>query len=309
MKEQLKHVFGPVPSRRLGFSLGIDIIPLKTCTFNCVYCQLFQTSKQTINRKIFFNSDNIIKDIKEVINKHKNIDYLTFSGSGEPTLNAAIGSIINDVKSFTDIPIAVITNSTLLWDPDVRNDIKKADLVVPSIDSVTDEIWQKVNRPVDSLTLDMLLDGLKDFCSEYEGKIWLEVMLVKGVNDSIEEIKKTADFVNQLKNIDKVQINTVVRPPNEDYAKPLSKEYLESILPYFKAETEVIASFNKVAESSSIDDKSEAIIELLTRRPCLPQEMADSLGVNLNELSKYLQKLESSQKIIREQSGHFSIYH
>lgn len=303
-----KHVFGPVPSRRLGFSLGIDIIPLKTCTFNCIYCQLFQTSKQTIERKIYFNLENIIQDIKEVINKHQNIDYLTFSGSGEPTLNLELGKMINQVKTFTDIPVAVITNSTLLWDPQVRKDLSKADLVVPSVDCVTEKSWQKLNRPVNGLTISMLLDGVKAFCREYAGKIWLEIMIVKDINDDMEELKKLAAFVNNL-DVDKIQLNTVVRPPNETYAQPVSREFLEEILPYFSAETEIIASFKKVATASSINDKSTAIIELLTRRPCKPQEMADSLGVNLNELSKYLQQLEINRKIIREESGYYSIYH
>ncbi|MEW5820013.1 MAG: radical SAM protein, partial [Cyanobacteriota bacterium] len=138
-----KFTFGPVPSRRLGFSLGIDIIPLKTCTYNCVYCQLFQTSKHTVIRQSFIDKELVLNDIKESIDKFSNIDYLTFSGSGEPTLNKDLGWLISQVKKYSEIPVAVITNSSLLWMPDVIEDLKHADLVVPSVDCVTETIWQK----------------------------------------------------------------------------------------------------------------------------------------------------------------------
>lgn len=303
-----KYTFGPVPSRRLGFSLGVDLIPLKTCTYNCVYCQLFQTSTQTLVRQSFFNKGEIISEIRDVVSKRGSIDYITFSGSGEPTLNSDLGSIIKAVKEIANIPVCVITNSSTLWMEDVRKDLELADLVLPSCDAVTDEVWNKINRPIENLNVKTVLEGLKTFCANHKGKKWLEVMFVRGINDSPDEIQQIADFVNSL-NIDKVQINTVVRPPNEPDSEPLTREELEKIVSYFKHKTEIIASFNKVATTSRIEDVSEVILELLSRRPCKPQEMADSLGLNLNEVAKYLEKLQNEQKIVCKDSGHFALHH
>ena len=305
----MKHTFGPVPSRRLGFSLGIDIIPPKTCTYNCIYCQLFQTSNHTKHRQSFFDRENIIADIKDSISRFSDIDYLTFSGSGEPTLNTDIGHLIKEVKTFSSIPVAVITNSSLLWMPEVRDDIKDADLVVPSVDSVTPEVWSKINRPAPGIMLNRILEGIKDFCSEYKGEIWVEIMLVQGVNSDSDEIEKIARFVNLLDNVNKVQINTVVRPPNETSAKPLDHSYLKEIIHLFDVNAEIIAPFNRVAGASSIEDKEKLILDLLVRRPCSSKEMADSLGLNLNEVIKHIQKLESEQKIMKEDSGYYSIKH
>ncbi|MGD9581740.1 MAG: radical SAM protein, partial [Vampirovibrionia bacterium] len=230
------------------------------------------------------------------------------SGSGEPTLNSDIGAIINQLKAKTGIPIVVITNSSLLWMPEVREEIANADVVMPSIDTISNLSWNKVNRPAEGISIDKINEGLKTFTETFKGKIWLEVMLVEGVNDDLNEIKQIAAFVNQLK-VDKVQINTVVRPPNENYAKPLSQELLNKIVTYFDHETEVIAPFSKEGNISGVEDKPKLIIDTLTRRPCRPQELADSLGINLNELSKLLQKLEASKDIMRLESGFYSLYH
>lgn len=304
----LKFTFGPVPSRRLGFSLGIDIIPLKTCTYNCVYCQLFQTSNHTITRQSFFNKEKILEDIKDSANKFSNIDYLTFSGSGEPTLNSDIGWLITEVKKVTDIPIAVITNGSLLWMPEVRQDLKDADLVVPSIDSVTQETWLKINRPAPNIKLSDVIEGTSIFCHNHKGLIWLEIMFVEGINDNSTEIRKIANFVNTLK-ADKVQINTVVRPPNEAAAKPLNDKILEDIAALFNHKTEIISPFKKVAVPNNLMDKDGIILELLTRRPCKLEEMSDSLGLDLNELTKYIKLLESEKKIMKEPSGFYSLMH
>jgi len=307
-KMTYKFTFGPVPSRRLGFSLGIDIIPLKTCTYNCIYCQLFQTSNHTTTRQSFFNKDDILAEIKNKIKTSECIDYITFSGSGEPTLNSDIGLIIKEIKSFSNIPVAVITNSSLLWMPEVREDIKDSDLVLPSLDSVTEDIWMQLNRPDPSLKINKMLEGLKTFCNEHQGIIWLEIMFVSGFNDSINEARAIADYVNQL-NVDLIQLNTVVRPPNESYSKPVTEEFFKEIAVYFNSKIEVIAPFKKNSRPSKRDSTPDVILDLLARRPCKPNEMAESLCINLNEISKYLQILVDQEKIIQEKSGHFSLFH
>lgn len=303
-----KHVFGPVPSRRLGFSLGIDLVPLKTCTYNCIYCQLFQTSNHTLERQSFFDKHEIVVEVLDAIKENKNIDYLTLSGSGEPTLNSDIGYIIDELKQHTEIPIVLITNSSLLWMPEVRENIKHADVVMPSIDSIEDVSWRKINRPIDGIDLSLINKGLKDFTESFKGDIWMEVMLVEGVNDNIDEVKKLAEFVNSL-NVDKVQINTVVRPPNEEYAKPLSKDFLDQVVTFFNHETEIIAPFKKEGNQTEVEDKKKLIVDLLTRRPCILSEMAESLGVNINEASKLLQVLEDEKTVMRLKSGFYSLFH
>jgi len=293
-------VYGPVPSRRLGISLGIDIIPYKNCSYDCMYCQLGKTTNQTSQRKSFVSVDSVIKEIKEVIGQNSDIDYLTFSGSGEPTLNQDIGEMIRRVKSFTKIPVAVLTNGSLLWDEKVREDLARADLVVPSVDAVSEEVYQKVNRPIKGLNVKKVLLGIKEFCDEFRGDIYLEIMLVKGINDSEEEIRNINQFVREL-NVDKIQLNTVIRPPGDPGARPLDKQELLKIKALFDPSlpVEIVADFDRTTGKAYHKDLEQAIIELLKRRPTRRDEMAAALGVHSNEIVKYLQVLETSKRIRR----------
>jgi len=172
-----KNVFGPVPSRRLGLSLGVDIIPYKTCSYNCIYCQLKETTDQRIERASFLPVDKILSEVKEAIAKNERIDYITFSGSGEPTLNSDIGRLIAGTKEMTDIKVAVLTNGSLLYRPDVRRDLMKADLVKPSLDAASEKAFRKINRPHPALDLAKIIEGLRKFSEEFTGELYLEIML------------------------------------------------------------------------------------------------------------------------------------
>lgn len=293
-------IYGPVPSRRLGISLGVDIIPYKTCSYNCIYCQLGKTTFQTLKRKSYVDPSFVLKEIKEVLTQNRDVDYITFSGSGEPTLNKDIGKIIEKIKEFTTIPVAVLTNGSLLWKKNIRADLSLADLVVPSLDAVSEEIFQEVNRPVEGLKVKKVLDGLKTFTRKFTGKIQLEIMLVENVNDSEEEIEKISQFVKKLR-IDKIQLNTVERPPCEPDAKPLNIKKLQKIKKLFEKnlEVEIISDFKRRTKKAYHKDLEKAILELLKRRPAKKDEMAVSLGVHLNELLKYLNILEQEKKIKR----------
>ncbi len=295
-----KMIYGPVPSRRLGISLGVDIIPHKTCSYDCVYCQLGKTTNQTTQRESFVSVDSVIKEIKEVIDQNSDIDYITFSGSGEPTLNKDIGEMIGRAKSLTGIPVAVLTNGSLLWDKMVREDLAQADLVIPSVDAVSEEVFQRVNRPWAGLKAKKVLEGIEEFCRGFKGKIYLEIMLVKNINDSEVEIERINRFVKNLR-IDKIQLNTVVRPPHDPGARPLNQKELDEIKDLFdpKLEREVIANFKRETSKAYQKDLELAIIELLKRRPAKTEEMAVSLGVHLNEMVKHLQILEERKKIRR----------
>lgn len=208
----MKYLYGPLTSRRLGVSLGISLIPHKTCDFDCVYCQLGETNIKTKVRKEYFDKEELLSEIKLWFknNPEVKLDYITFSGSGEPTLNLKIGEIIQEIKKITSVPVAVITNSSLLIDPDVRKSLYPADLVVPSLDAVSQDIFNRIDRPVEGTRIDQIIDALVEFRKEYVGKIWLEVMLAKGINDDLEHIRKLNEVIARI-NPDKIQANTPVR--------------------------------------------------------------------------------------------------
>jgi len=210
----MKYIYGPVKSRRIGFSLGLSLTPYKICNFDCVYCQLGKTTEKTSQRKEYAKIGEIIDELKLWLTSNpqeaKSLNYITLSGSGEPTLNIKISDLIQEIKKITDIPVAVITNSSLLPDAAVRRDLSAADLIVPSLDSVSPKDFQGVDRPVAGISVENIIDGLASLRKEFRGKIWLEVMLVKGVNDDIRQIKKLKEAVDKI-NPDKIQLNSPVR--------------------------------------------------------------------------------------------------
>jgi len=290
------HIYGPVPSRRLGFSLGIDIIPFKTCTLDCIYCQLGPTVEKTLQRKEYYSQSEILVQIKEKLASGQRIDTITFSGSGEPTLNKTLGNLIREIKKITPIPVAVLTNSTLFADKTVRNTLMAADLVVPSLDAATQEIFDQINRPCSTLKIQEVIEGLILFRKEFKGSIWLEIMLVKGVNDSPSHIKKLKEAVSRIKP-DKIQLNTVVRPPAEKSAQPLSLKEMEKIRKAFGKNCEIIAEFDKKALKSSQKDLEGAILAMIQRRPVTLSDISVSLGRHKSEIIKYLDFLLEEGKV------------
>ncbi len=290
------HIYGPVPSRRLGYSLGVDILPFKTCSLDCIYCQLGNTKRKTVQRKKYFDVDAILGQIKNVIASGQRIDYITFSGSGEPTLSTSLGNLIREIKKITSIPVAVLTNSTLLFRKSVRDALSRADLVVPSLDAVTQEIFDRMNRPHPSLKIDHIIDGLIKFRQEFNGKIWLEILFVKGVNDSPSNIQKLKKVIADI-NPDKIHLNTVVRPPAEKSALPLSPQELEKIRKFFGKKAEVVAEFDKIQQGSVSQDLKDAILSMVARRPVTLSDMSKSLGKHKNELIKYCDFLLKEGKI------------
>ncbi|MBU1259726.1 MAG: radical SAM protein [Planctomycetes bacterium] len=287
------HIFGPVPSRRLGRSLGIDLIPSKTCTFDCLYCQVGLTTLKTIERKSWIPVDEIIAELKDKLSTKP--DCITLSGSGEPTLYSNCGRLIGEIKKITSVPIAVITNGSLLFMPDVRKDIKNADIVIPSLDAGDEETFKKINRPATGITFDKVLRGLVDFRREFTGKYWLEVFLVAGLNDSDEQIDKLAACIEKIRP-DKVQLNTVTRPPAED-VRAVSHQRLEQIAQRIYKNTEVIADFKSDDKTGDLKVKSDDIVEMLKRRPCSVEDIASGLKMSKLEVLKHIEKLISSGRI------------
>ncbi len=223
----MNYVFGPVPSRRLGQSLGIDTIPLKTCNWNCVYCQLGRTMPLTNERREYVLDENILFEVERALRSRANggIDWVTFVGSGEPTLHLYLGEIIRRVKTLTALPVAVITNGSLLYLPEVRQELSVADAILPTLDAGTAELYRKINRPHPQITFERLVDGLVAFRKEYRGKLWVEVMLVKGLNDTSQALEDIAKVLHRVKP-DAVHINLPTRPPVETWVKPTDEEGL-----------------------------------------------------------------------------------
>jgi len=290
------HTYGPVPSRRLGFSLGIDIVPFKTCSLNCIYCQLGSTPKKTIHRKEYLSPSEILSQIKKKLSSGQRIDYITFSGSGEPTLNKIMGKIIKEIKKTTSIPVAVLTNSTLLSLKSTREALMDADRVVPSLDAATQETFVKVNRPHPSLNIEEIIEGLRKFSKEFKGSIWLEIMLVKGVNDSPSHIRKLKEAIAKIKP-EKVQLNTVIRPPAEKNARPLSPKELEKIKNILGENCEIIVESYREAQKSTPENFEGAILSIIRRRPVTLADICVFLGKGKNEIMKSLDSLLAEGKI------------
>ena len=205
-----QHVFGPVPSRRLGRSLGVDLVPFKTCSYDCIYCQLGRTTCRTVNRQEWVPMDVVLDELKLKLASRP--DYITLSGSGEPTLHSRLGELIEHIQAMTAVPVAVLTNASLLWQKEVREEVALADVVLPSLDAPDPERFAFINRPHPEITFDRLLDGLEMFRRECAGKYWLEVMLLDGYTTLPPQVRQLAEYVRRIRP-DKVQLNTAVRPP------------------------------------------------------------------------------------------------
>jgi wyosine [tRNA(Phe)-imidazoG37] synthetase (radical SAM superfamily) len=291
-----RHVYGPVPSRRLGFSLGVDIIPFKTCTLDCTYCQLGSTRKTVFRRGSWFPPGEILAQVKEAVGSGQKIDVITFSGSGEPTLNRDIGRIIRAIKKMTRIPVVVLTNGTLLTRKEVRRDLAAADIVVPSLDAVSGNLFRRVNRPNRALDPEKIIDGLARFREGFRGEIWLEVMLIRGVNDSPAHIKALRAAADRIRP-ERIQLNTVVRPPADVKAKPLSPGAMGKIRDALGPRAEIIASFEKRKQAPAAGDFETALLTAVGRRPMTAEDISLSLGRHRDEVLKALSSLRGRRKV------------
>ncbi len=294
-----KHIFGPVPSRRLGISLGIDPIPFKTCTYNCVYCECGATTNLTTDRKEYIPGKDIIAELKDYLDRNPKLDYLTFSGSGEPTLNIGIGKIINFLKeNYPQYKIAILTNGSLLYQKEVRDEIIKADLIMPSLDAVSGTIFKQINRAHRGLEIQTIISGLIEFRKIFKGKVWLEVFIAPGINDTEEELKLLRDTIIRI-DPDHVQINSLDRPGTESWVKPINNISLKKVISYFKGlPVEIIANFESREKIASFDyNIEERIIATIRRRPCTAEDLSETLGIHINETNKYLQSLLERKKV------------
>jgi wyosine [tRNA(Phe)-imidazoG37] synthetase (radical SAM superfamily) len=294
----MAHLFGPVPSRRLGRSLGVDLIPPKTCLYDCIYCEVGPTTHQTGTR-FSHQTRTIIGELEDYLKDAPQLpDVITLAGSGEPTLNLGLGRIIRVIKEMSQIPVAVLTNGALLYRPEVRTGLAAADIVLPSLDAAREETYRRINRPLPEFTLASLLEGLEAFRREYRGQIWLEVMLLKGLNDTDEELTLLRRALTEIAP-DRIQLNTAVRPVVEAVARPLDKEEMEAAAAFFKGPVEVIASFNR-ADITELPCQDEDLVEMLSRRPMTAADIAEVVGLPLVQIVARLKCLQDSGRITHD---------
>ncbi len=286
----MKYLFGPVPSRRLGLSLGVDLIPRKTCSFDCIYCEVGRTTHKTLSRREYFPTAAICAELRDFWQRREATpDFITLSGSGEPTLHVGIREIITYLKENFPVPVAVLTNGSLLYQPEVRRDLQRADVVLPSLDAVSPEVFQAINRPVPALTITQIIDGLKRFREEYSGQLWLEILFLQGLNDTDTELARLKAVTADL-NPDKIHLNTAVRPgPEPERAVPLSAAALEKIARYFGPPAEVIAGFEAAPAAFPLTD--DDLLATLARRPQTARDLAEVLGRSEAEVLPRLKEL------------------
>jgi len=304
-----KYLFGPVPSRRLGMSLGVDLVPHKVCSLNCVYCECGRTTNLTLQRDEYVPFNTVTSEIKHYLGNQPAPDYITFSGSGEPTLNSRIGDVLHFIKKLAPtIPVAVLTNGTLFSKRQVRDELLDADLILPSLDAATDLSFRKINRPYHTLNLNKYIKGLIDFRQEYEGKIWLEVLILSGYNDKEKDLIQLRNAILEIQP-DRIQLNTLDRPGAIENLRAATHAELQYIKDYWDIENvEIIknAPDRKMIKSYRADMET-AILETISRRPCTLEDITQILGIHMNETNKYLDVLEAEHKIepVRQNRGLF----
>lgn len=279
-------VYGPVPSRRLGRSLGVDLVPFKTCTYDCVYCQLGRTTRKTVRRERWVDVETVLAQVRRGLQRRP--DVIALAGSGEPTLHAGIGDVIAGLKRLTSVPVAVITNGSLLTDPDVRGALAAADIVMPSLDAPSEALFQLVNRPCRGLRLRDVVDGMVAFRKEYHGQLWLEVMLLAGVTGIVSEVDRLAEMAARLEP-DRIQVTTAVRPPAESFVDPVPESALRDFAGSFTPHAEAVSS----TSYGGMDGEATRaeILALLSRRPCSTLDVASGLGIHYDEALKTLAAL------------------
>lgn len=294
-----RHLFGPVPSRRLGVSLGVDLVPHKVCSLNCVYCECGKTTDLTLERREYVPFDQVTRELGHFLDNNPLPEYITFSGSGEPTLHSRIGEIINFIgQRNTHTPVALLTNGTLLSDSQLRREALGADLILPSLDAATEGAFHRINRPHSGLDVKDHIRGLVELRQEYQGAIWLEVFILPGYNDdeeNLREMKKTL----KLAGADRIQLNTLDRPGAVPGLRPASPGFLKRLMEEWDLPgLEIIAApFARREKASFSEDIAESVYSTISRRPCTLEDLARILCFHPNEVNKYLAVLEADGRV------------
>lgn len=306
-----RHLYGPVPSRRLGLSLGVDIVPYKVCSFDCVYCQLGRTTKQIIRPELLVPADEVVAELERWLSSEGSADFITFAGSGEPTLNSDLAEMIERSSRVTDIPIAVITNGSLLYNEEVLGSVLGADLLIPSLDAGTADTFRKINRPCDELDFEKVVKGLASAKQRFRGAVWLEVMLVQGLNDGEAELLAMKSAIDHIRP-DKVQISTVDRPSGSGRAPAVTQAVLDRACELLGPTSEVVSYATAAREVCDASASKEIVLGLLSRRPCRLGDITAATGVHINEVVKTLRLLMSEgmvESVGKPTDPHYRVSH
>lgn len=298
MTNKLNIIFGPVASRRLGVSLGIDLLPKKTCSLNCVYCEAGRTTKLTVQREEYYPIGDVLTELDRVLSPNPELDYITFAGSGEPMLYLHFGKIVEHLKNnYPQYKTCLLTNGTLFYDQQVRAEMMDVDMVVPSVDAGTDFAFRKINRNIPSNTLEQIVTGLIQFSKEYKGELQLEVFIVPGVNDSEVEIQAIVDIAKKINPI-LVQLNSLDRPGTESWPEQATPSSLQAIAKEFSPlEVSIVSKFKGKRGSYSQVEFKKLVIDTISRRPATAEDFSDITGLPLGEITQVLTSLVDAKKI------------
>ena len=297
--KNLNYVFGPVPSRRLGISLGIDLVPKKICSMNCIYCEVGRTTNLTVERKEYVPVSDVIKEIDAVLSQSPKLDYITFSGSGEPTLNNKIGDVVEHLKlNYSNHKVALLTNSSLLHKDEVRRELDLFDLILPSLDAASQPVFKKINKPHPKIEIEKIVEGLIQLRKEFNNEIWLEIFIVPDLNDTEQELKELKHSIERI-NPDKVQLNTLTRPCSLEWVKKADNDRLNRVVNLlYPLPVESISNYTSRTLAETADDEiNEKILGILERRPCTSKDLSIALGENINVLNKYINRLLEQNSI------------
>lgn len=301
-KLKTKRVFGPVLSKRLGNSLGIDVIPHKTCSYNCIYCQLGSEENTITDLKNYYSVDEIIYELKEALLNNKNIDYITFTGSGEPTLYKDLKKLIYEIKQITDIPVCIITNGSLLYKQEMRSNLLLADLVIPSLDAGNEDAFKLIDNPNKEIDFDKMVEGLIEFKKVFKGEYWLEIFLLKDINDNEDELDDIIKIVNKIKP-DRIQLITATRRVANEKAKALTDEELKKIKKYFNSRCDIEVDIPNVSDNHKGNAKKiteEDIVNFLIRQPDTAYLIAKSFNEEEKRVKELLDSLVKKNKVREE---------
>ena len=301
-----KYLFGPVPSRRFGRSLGVDLTPYKTCSLDCVFCQLGRTSEKTITRQEYVPLEMVLFELEDWLKKDGRAEYISLSGSGEPTLHSRFGEVLEFINNKSTIPTAVLTNGTMLHLPEVRYAAALANVVKVSLSAWNQSSYGWVNRPHQQLQFDQLIEGQKTFRAQFKGQLWMEIFLVGGINSIPNDVRKIAAFAKEI-GPDRIHLNTAVRPPAEDFATALTRERMEELIHLFHPTAEIITEFS-AKHADPMQVSQEEIFSMLKRRPCTANQIGKIFGMHFNEVSKYLGNLIRNNQI-RTTCKNTSVYY
>lgn len=301
-KLKTKRVFGPVLSKRLGNSLGIDVIPHKTCSYNCIYCQLGSEENTITDLTNYYSVDEIIYELKEALLNNKNIDYITFTGSGEPTLYKDLKKLIYEIKQITDIPVCIITNGSLLYKQEMRSNLLLADLIIPSLDAGNEETFKLIDNPNKEIDFDKMVEGLIEFKKVFKGEYWLEIFLLKDMNDNEDELDDIIKIVKKIKP-DRIQLITATRRVANEKAKALSDEELKKIKKYFNSKCDIEIDIPNISENHKGNTRiltEDDIVNFLIRQPDTAYIIAKSFNENERKVKELLDLLIKKNKVREE---------